>query len=140
MHILAIILQSWLLFSMAFFGGSKLAGAKHQVELFDSIKLPQWFRVITGIVQIVACIGLIIGYWTPGYAAWAGVLVGVMMIVALLFHFKAKHPSFRKSIPGSIESIDCCRSSHSICGRHVQSIWLGRTLSPRISFVGFFYT
>ncbi|CAN7655958.1 hypothetical protein LJR153_005079 [Paenibacillus sp. LjRoot153] len=45
MHILTIIFHSWLLFSMAFFGGSKIAGAKHQVDLFDSIKLPQWFRV-----------------------------------------------------------------------------------------------
>ncbi|MBP3961594.1 DoxX family protein [Paenibacillus lignilyticus] len=98
MHILAIILQSWLLFSMAFFGGSKLAGAKHQVDLFDSVRLPQWFRVITGIVQIVACVGLIIGYWSAGYAALAGILVGVMMIAALIAHLRVKHP-FAKLFP-----------------------------------------
>ncbi|MGO4183340.1 DoxX family protein [Paenibacillus sp. TAF43_2] len=92
MHILAIVLQSWLLFSMAFFGGSKIAGAKHQVELFDSIKLPQWFRVITGYVQIVACIGLIVGYWYAGIAAWTALLVGVMMLLACLTHFRVKHP------------------------------------------------
>jgi len=92
MHILAIVLQSWLLFSMAFFGGSKIVGAKHQVELFDSIKLPQWFRVITGYVQIVACIGLIIGYWYAEIAAWTGLLIGVMMLLACLTHFRVKHP------------------------------------------------
>lgn len=92
MHILTIVLQSWLLFSMAFFGGSKIAGAKHQVELFDSIKLPQWFRVITGYVQIVGCIGLIIGYWYPGVAAWTGILIGIMMLFACLSHFRVKHP------------------------------------------------
>ncbi|MEV5030254.1 DoxX family protein [Paenibacillus sp. LPE1-1-1.1] len=92
MHILTIVLQSWLLFSMAFFGGSKIAGAKHQVELFDSIKLPQWFRVITGYVQIVGCIGLIIGYWYPSVAAWTGILIGIMMLLACLSHFRVKHP------------------------------------------------
>jgi uncharacterized membrane protein YphA (DoxX/SURF4 family) len=98
MHILTIVLQSWLLFSMAFFGGSKIAGAKHQIELFDSVKLPQWFRVITGYVQIVGCIGLIIGYWYPVIAAWAGILIGIMMLLACLSHFRVKHP-IGKMIP-----------------------------------------
>lgn len=92
MHILSIVLQSWLLFSMAFFGVSKLAGAKHQVELFDTIKLPQWFRVVTGIVQVVAGIGLIIGYWYPGIAGWTGIGIGVMMLVACVSHFRVQHP------------------------------------------------
>ncbi|NIK76987.1 putative membrane protein YphA (DoxX/SURF4 family) [Paenibacillus castaneae] len=98
MHILTIVLQSWLLFSMAFFGGSKIAGAKHQVELFDSIKLSQWFRVITGYVQIAGCIGLIIGYWYPGIAAWTGILIGIMMLIACLTHVRVKHP-IGKMIP-----------------------------------------
>ncbi|MWC30927.1 DoxX family protein [Paenibacillus sp. MMS18-CY102] len=92
MHILTIILQSWLLFSMAFFGGSKLAGAKHQIELFDSVKLPQWFRVWTGYVQIAGCIGLIIGYWYPEIAAWTAICIGIMMLVAYFSHIRVKHP------------------------------------------------
>jgi uncharacterized membrane protein YphA (DoxX/SURF4 family) len=104
MHILTIVLQSWLLFSMAFFGGSKIAGAKHQVELFDSIKLPQWFRVITGYVQIVGCIGLIIGYWYPGFAAWAGILIVIMMLLACLSHVRVKHP-IGKVIPALLNLV-----------------------------------
>ncbi|SFE51378.1 DoxX-like family protein [Paenibacillus catalpae] len=98
MHILAIILQSWLLFSMAFFGGSKLAGAKHQVDLFNEIRFPQWFRVVTGIVQIAACAGLIIGYWNAEIAAWTAVFIGVMMLVAIVSHVRVKHP-FGKVFP-----------------------------------------
>lgn len=98
MHILTIVLHSWLLFSMAFFGGSKIAGAKHQIELFESIKLPQWFRVITGYVQIVGCLGLIVGYWYPGIAAWTAILIGIMMLLAVISHLRVKHP-IGKMIP-----------------------------------------
>ncbi|SDT37974.1 DoxX-like family protein [Paenibacillaceae bacterium GAS479] len=98
MYILTIVLQSWLLFSMAFFGVSKITGAQHQVELFDSIKLPQWFRVITGYVQIVGAVGLVIGYWYPGVAAWSAVLIGAMMLVAVATHLRVKHP-IGKMIP-----------------------------------------
>ncbi|MCM3626807.1 DoxX family protein [Paenibacillus glycanilyticus] len=104
MHILAIILQSWLLFSMAFFGGSKLAGAKHQVDLFNEIRFPQWFRVVTGIVQIAACAGLIIGYWTAGIAAWTAVFVGLMMVVAIISHLRVKHP-FGKVFPAILNLV-----------------------------------
>ncbi|AZN43881.1 DoxX family protein [Paenibacillus albus] len=98
MHILSIVLQSWLLFSMVFFGVSKLTGAKHQVELFDSIKFPQWFRGVTGIVQVAAAAGLIIGYWYPAFAAWTGIGVGIMMLIAVLSHVRVKH-SFGKVFP-----------------------------------------
>lgn len=98
MHLLSIILQSWLLFSMAFFGFSKLAGAKHQIELFESIQFPQWFRVVTGVVQIAAVAGLIIGYWYPGVASWTGIGVGIMMLIAVLSHVRVKH-SFGKIFP-----------------------------------------
>lgn len=98
MHILTIVLQSWLLFSMAFFGGSKIAGAKHQVDLFDSVQLPQWFRVITGYIQIISCIGLIIGYWYPDIALWTAVLIAIKMLIACLSHVRVKHP-FAKIFP-----------------------------------------
>ncbi|WP_308634968.1 DoxX family protein [Paenibacillus silvisoli] len=104
MFILSIVIQSWLLFSMAFFGFSKLSGAKHQVELFDSIQFPQWFRVVTGILQVVACIGLIIGYWYPGVASWTGIGIGIMMLVAVLSHLRVKHP-FGKVFPAVLNVV-----------------------------------
>ncbi|SEM62886.1 DoxX family protein [Paenibacillus sp. OV219] len=98
MHILSIVLQSWLLFSMAFFGVSKVTGAQHQVELFDSIQFPQWFRGITGMIQLATAALLIIGYWYPGAASWAGIGIGIMMLVAVLSHVRVKH-SFGKIFP-----------------------------------------
>ncbi|OCT13606.1 DoxX family protein [Paenibacillus pectinilyticus] len=92
MIIVFIILQSFLLVSMGFAGGSKLAGTKNHIEMFNSIKLPQWFRVVTGFVQLVGAAGLVIGYWYPVVAAWAGIWIGVTMLVACLSHFRVKHP------------------------------------------------
>ena len=69
MYIVFVILQSFLLVSMTFGGASKLAGSKNFVEMFDSLKLPQWFRVVTGIVQLAGAAGLVIGYWYMEVAA-----------------------------------------------------------------------
>lgn len=65
MYIIFVILQSFLLVSMAFGGGSKLAGGKNFIEMFESLELPQWFRVVTGLVQQAGAAGLVIGYWNP---------------------------------------------------------------------------
>ncbi|MCD1257637.1 DoxX family protein [Paenibacillus athensensis] len=92
MPIIFIVLQSFLLLTMTFAGASKLAGAKNHVDMFNSIQLPQWFRVVTGIVQLIGAAGLVIGYWHPAIAAWAGVWIGVTMLVACLSHFRVKHP------------------------------------------------
>jgi uncharacterized membrane protein YphA (DoxX/SURF4 family) len=80
MLILSVILQSFLLVTMNFAGGSKLAGAKNFIEIFNSLKLPQWFRVVTGLVQLAGAAGLVIGYWHPEAAAWAGIWIGITML------------------------------------------------------------
>lgn len=101
MYIIFVILQSFLLFSMASGGASKLAGAKNFVEMFESIKLPQWFRVVTGLVQLAGAVGLVIGYWNPAAAVWAGIWIGITMLVACLSHFRVKHP-IGKAIPAFV--------------------------------------
>lgn len=92
MNIVLVVLQSFLLVAMAFGGANKLLGTKNFVEMFASLKLPQWFRVVTGLVQLVGAAGLVIGYWKPEVAAWAGIWLGVTMLVAVLAHFRVKHP------------------------------------------------
>jgi len=98
MHIVSIVIQSWLLLWMGFQAISKLAGQQMQVELFETIRLPQWFRIVTGLVQLIGCAGLVIGYWYPGVAAWAGVWLGITMVFAWLSHVRVKEPA-AKAIP-----------------------------------------
>lgn len=92
MHIVLIIVQSFLIVAMGFGGASKLVGAKGFVEMFESLRLPQWFRVVTGVVQLAGAAGLVVGYWYPAVAFWAGVWIGITMLTACLAHFRVKHP------------------------------------------------
>ncbi|WP_123042521.1 DoxX family protein [Cohnella candidum] len=92
MYIVFVIFQSFLLVSMTFGGASKLAGSKNFKDMFESLKLPQWFRVVTGFVQLAGAAGLVVGYWNRETAVWAGIWIGITMLAACLSHFRVKHP------------------------------------------------
>ncbi|WP_054025029.1 DoxX family protein [Bacillus sp. FJAT-28004] len=92
MTVFSIVLQSLLVLYYAFSGGAKIAGAKYWADIFKNLGLPQWFRVVTGIVQLVGVALLIFGYWYVGAVAWAGIWLGVTMLLACLAHFRVKDP------------------------------------------------
>ena len=73
-----------LLVAAVFFaaGAAKLVGAPMMVETFDGIGIGQWFRYVTGIVEIGSAIALIL----PGYAAFGSALLIPTMIGAALAH------------------------------------------------------
>lgn len=98
MNIVFVVLQSFLLVAMAFGGATKLTGSKNFVDMFDSLRLPQWFRVVTGVVQLIGAAGLVVGYWDRDIAAWAGIWLGFTMLVAFLSHVRVKHP-FGQAMP-----------------------------------------
>ncbi|GMK36989.1 hypothetical protein PCCS19_00420 [Paenibacillus sp. CCS19] len=101
MAIVFVILQSFLLVAMGFGGAGKIAGSKNWVDIFDSLKLPQWFRVVTGVVQLAGAAGLVIGYWNKEVAVWAGLLLAFTMFVGFLSHFRVKH-SVGQAVPALI--------------------------------------
>ena len=41
-------------------GGSKLVGAQAMVDLFAAIGLGQWFRYVTGAIEVIAAVALLI--------------------------------------------------------------------------------
>lgn len=92
MDIVSIVLQSLLalMFLMAGFG--KVSGNKMHVDNFDKWRLPQWFRVFTGLVQLAAAAMLIIGYWDPSWVAVGALLLGAVAIGGVLTHLRAKDP------------------------------------------------
>jgi len=101
MDILSYILQG--LLGLAFLGGglAKLFGAKANVDNFNHLGLPQWFRVVTGLVEVVGAAAAIVGYWEPSWAAAAGLWLAVTMLGAVLAHVRIKEP-IKQSVPALV--------------------------------------
>jgi putative oxidoreductase len=64
------------LFLMA--GGSKLAGVPAMVSLFDALGLGQWFRYVTGVIEVASGIALLV----PSAAVFGAMLLIATMLGA----------------------------------------------------------
>ena len=72
------------LLAMAFgaAGAAKLAGAASMVQVFDLIGIGQWFRYVTGIVEVSGAILLLV----PSAGFPAGSMLFVTMAFAVMTH------------------------------------------------------
>jgi putative oxidoreductase len=68
-------------------GGAKLAGVPFMVDLFQQIGLGQWFRVVTGVVEVTGAVALLI----PGLASIGGLWLGFTMVGAVATHLFVLH-------------------------------------------------
>jgi putative oxidoreductase len=69
-----------LMFLMA--GGSKLAGVPAMVSLFDAIGLGQWFRYLTGVIELASGIALLV----PSAAIFGALLLIPTMLGAIIIN------------------------------------------------------
>jgi uncharacterized membrane protein YphA (DoxX/SURF4 family) len=88
-RIAAWAVQSVLAAAFLAAGGAKLAGVPFMVQLFDQIGLGQWFRVVTGLVEVTGALALVI----PGLASLGGLWLGFTMICAVATHVLVLHTS-----------------------------------------------
>src|SRR5580658_7131788 len=72
--ILAIVLA--LVFTLA--GGVKLIGVPGMVAEFAQIGIGQWFRYVTGLMEVSGAIGLLI----PKFRFWAALQIAAVMVGA----------------------------------------------------------
>ena len=63
-------------------GGLKLAGVPMMVALFDAIGVGQWFRYVTGSIEVVSAVALLV----PSWAAFGALLLIPTMIGAVFTH------------------------------------------------------
>ena len=70
-------------------GFAKLAGVPFMVDLFAQIGLGQWFRVVTGVVEVTGAVALLV----PGLASIAGLWLGATMVGAVATHLAILHTS-----------------------------------------------
>ncbi len=87
-----VILAIKVLLTLAFVaaGGAKLMGAEMMVQTFDAIGWGQWFRYVTGIIEVGAAVLL----WVKGREAIGAFLLTATMAAAVLFHLLVLGPSF----------------------------------------------
>ena len=99
MHLLTMILQG--LFGLAFIlGGSrKLARSPSSVKLFAHFGLPPWFRVVTGVVELLIAGGMFLGYWLPIFLLLAAALQIATMLGAIYSWLVLGHDPF---VPNAI--------------------------------------
>ena len=85
----AWVLQGLLAAAFLAAGGGKLLGAAMMVQIFDQIGMGQWFRIVTGVVEVVGAVALLI----PGFAALGAAWLGSTMFFAVLTHLFILHSS-----------------------------------------------
>lgn len=100
MHYLSIALRALLTLAFVGAGGAKLAGVDAMAATFDAIGVGQWFRYVTGIIEVGAAILL----WMPGRQALAAALLGATMVGAILAHLFILGPS---AIPAAVLGLIC---------------------------------
>jgi uncharacterized membrane protein len=72
--ILSVLLAIVFLFA----GGAKLIGAPAMVHEFAQIGIGQWFRYVTGLLEVSGAIGLLI----PQFRLWAALQIATVMLGA----------------------------------------------------------
>lgn len=63
-------------------GLAKLAGVPQMVQVFDAIGFGQWFRYLTGVVEIVGAVLLLV----PAAGFFGGLLLAATMVCAVATH------------------------------------------------------
>ncbi len=70
-------------------GGSKLVGAPAMVALFNTIGLGQWFRYVTGIIEVASAVALLV----PAFAVFGALALVPTMVGAVLAELFVVHDS-----------------------------------------------
>ena len=63
-------------------GGSKLLGVPAMVALFEAIGVGQWFRYVTGLIEVSSAIALLI----PSFAVFGALALVATMVGAIVTH------------------------------------------------------
>src|SRR5262245_18285472 len=81
-NIIVWILQVLVAFAFFGAGGNKLAGAAQMVDMYNVISWGQWFRLLTGIIEV----GCALVRLVPAWESYAAALLICTMVVATIAH------------------------------------------------------
>ena len=79
---IAWVLQILCALMFFFAGGSKLAGQQAMVDTYQAIGIGQWFRYLTGIIEVGGALLLLV----PSLAFYGAVALAATMVGAVITH------------------------------------------------------
>ena len=100
MKYLSLGLRSLLTLAFVAAGLAKLAGAEMMVATFEAVGVGQWFRYVTGLIEVAAPILL----WLPGKQVAGAAVLGATMVGAVLAHLFILGPS---AMPAFVLGLIC---------------------------------
>jgi uncharacterized membrane protein YphA (DoxX/SURF4 family) len=68
-------------------GAGKLLGSADMIALFEAVGIGQWLRYVTGLLEVVGAVLLVV----PGKTAFGAVLLAVVMAAAVVAHLAVLH-------------------------------------------------
>jgi uncharacterized membrane protein YphA (DoxX/SURF4 family) len=80
-------LQVLVTLAFAAAGSGKLLGSAAMIALFDAVGIGQWFRYVTGSLEVLGALLLIV----PGKSAFGAVLLACVMAGAVVAHLTVLH-------------------------------------------------
>ncbi|WP_276355852.1 DoxX family protein [Cohnella caldifontis] len=90
MKMVSTVIEFMIAAVFLFAGLSKIFGMKWQIDNYEMLKLPQWFRIVTGWTQLIGVAGVAIGLWNGTWAFWSGIWFGIMMLCAIAAHLRVR--------------------------------------------------
>lgn len=118
MKYLSLGLRALLTVAFVGAGGAKLAGVDMMVATFETIGFGQWFRYLTGLIEVGGAALL----WAPNLQVLGASLLGATMIGAVLTHVFILGPS---AVPAIVLGLIC-----------IAVLYLHRTQIPFLSMGG----
>jgi uncharacterized membrane protein YphA (DoxX/SURF4 family) len=92
MSIPIIVVQVVLGLLFVAIGSMTVAGRKMFVDNFRRFGYPQWFRVVTGWLEVLGGLGLLVGIWVPWLAELASAGLALVMLGAVLTQVRTRDP------------------------------------------------
>jgi len=92
MQIAVIIVQVLLALAFLMAGSQKLVGAKRSVENRDQLRVAPWFWTLTGVIEVLAALFLVIGIWVHVLALVGAALLAATMVGAFFTNMLRQVP------------------------------------------------
>lgn len=100
MKYLSLGLRGLLTLAFVAAGIAKLVGVGMMIDTFDAVGVGQWFRYLTGFIEIAAAVLL----WLPGKQVLGAAILGATMVGAVLAHLFIIGPS---AVPAVVLGLIC---------------------------------